>query len=312
MKPELVMICPLMPKIVEALDAAYTVHRLWEAEDPDALLASVADRVRGVATDGVRGCSAAQMDALPKLEIIAVQGVGVDSVDLDHARRKGIIVTNTPDVLNDDVADLAIGLLIAVARKLPQGDRFVREGRWLQGAFPLQTTVKGKKVGIVGMGRIGREIATRVAAMKAEIGYHTRSRRDDVPWAHHETLLGLARWADVLIVIVPGGAETRHLISREVIEALGPKGILINVARGSVIDEAAMVDALVTGRLGGAGLDVFAEEPKVPEALFGLDTVVLQPHVGSATVETRAAMGQLVIDNLAAHFAGLPAVTPVT
>jgi lactate dehydrogenase-like 2-hydroxyacid dehydrogenase len=311
-KAEIVMVGPLMPTVVAALDAAYTVHRLWQAEDQATFLAGIADRVRGVATDGVKGCSAALMDALPKLEVIAVQGVGVDAVDLGHAAKKSIVVTNTPDVLNDDVADLAIGLLIAAARRIPQGDRFVREGGWLKAAYPLQTTVAGKKVGIVGMGRIGREIAVRAEALKTEIAYHSRTKRDDVPWPHHPDLVGMAEWADVLIVIVPGGSATRQMIDARVLRALGPKGILVNVARGSVVDEPALVEALSSGTLGAAALDVFADEPRVPEALLGLDNVVLQPHVGSATVETRAAMGQLVIDNLAAHFAGRSVITPVS
>ncbi|HWI84806.1 MAG TPA: 2-hydroxyacid dehydrogenase [Sphingomonas sp.] len=262
---------------------------------------------------GGSGVDAATMDAAPDLRMIALSVVGYDSVDLGHARSKGISVTNTPDVLTDDVADLAIGLMIAVARRLPACDHYVREGRWVrEGPPPLARRAGGRKIGVLGLGRIGQAIAARAAAFAVEVGYYSRQPRAEGASYHYaNTPLALAAWADVLIVSVAGGAGTAGLVDRAVIEALGPKGTLINIARGSVIDEAAMVAALVDGRLGAAGLDVFADEPHVPEALLGLENVVLLPHQGSATRETRAAMGQLALDNLAAFFAGRPLLTPI-
>lgn len=313
MNPEILLVGPLAPPpIMAALETEFTVHRLWEAPDRAALLAAVAGRVRGMATTGELGASAELMDALPKLEIIACYGVGVDAIDRAQARARGIVVTNTPEVLNDDVADLAIALMLAVARRLGEADRFVRSGRWLQEKLGLGHRVSGKRLGIVGLGRIGQVIARRAAAFDMQIGYHQRRASPDLPYPYYADLVELARDSDFLVVIVPGGAATRHLIDRAVLDALGPKGTLINVARGSVVDETALVEALAEGRLGAAGLDVFANEPKVPETLFAMDNVVLLPHIGSATLETRAAMGQLVIDNLRAHFAGQPVLTPVS
>jgi lactate dehydrogenase-like 2-hydroxyacid dehydrogenase len=215
-------------------------------------------------------------------------------------------------VLTDDVADMALGLMLTVLRRLCVGDRFVRDGRWARkDIMPLATRLTGKRLGILGLGRIGRAIARRAAAFETVIAYTGRRAHDDAPYRFEPSLVALARDSDVLVVSVAGGAGTRGLVSREVLEALGPEGVLINVARGAVIDEPALVEALCQGRLGGAGLDVFANEPHVPEALLGLEQVVLQPHRGSATHETREAMGRLVLDNLAAHFAGRPLPTQV-
>jgi len=312
MKPDVLIVGPMYQPTLDALDREFTTHKLWLAPDCKALLASCADRVRGIATTGFVGADAALIDALPKLEIISSFGVGYDTVDVAAARRRNVIVTNTPGVLNDAVADLAIGLMIAAARRIPQGDRFVREGKWIKQGLPLARHVTGKRLGIVGLGRIGQAIAKRAAGFDLKISYHSRHRVRESPFAYYERLVDLARNSDFLVAIVPGGNETHHLIHEEVMRALGPKGILVNVARGSVVDEKALVKCLQEGALGGAALDVFEEEPKVPEALFTMDNVVLQPHVGSATHETRTAMGQLTIDNLVAHFAGKPVLTPVT
>jgi hydroxypyruvate reductase len=237
--------------------------------------------------------------------------VGYDGIDVAAAKRRGITVTNTPDVLNDCVADLAMGLTIAAARRLSEGDRYVRAGKWLKGPMPLATRVSGKRLGIVGFGRIGQTIAKRASGFEMQIAYHSRRPVADAPFKHYPSLVELAKSSDFLVVITPGGKETFHLINEEVMRALGPKGILVNVARGSVVDEKALVKVLQEGALGGAGLDVFEDEPKVPEALFAMDNVVLAPHVGSATHETRTAMGNLCVDNLVLHFGGKPVLTRV-
>jgi lactate dehydrogenase-like 2-hydroxyacid dehydrogenase len=312
MKPDLVSIEPLRPQSMAELAETFTVHALpadrsrWvEAVAP------VAERVRFVQTTGFSGCPSDLMRALPNLEIVGVMGVGVDAVDLAQARARGIAVTNTPDVLNDDVADLGIALLLMAARHLALSDRYVRDGRWKRlGNQALATKVSGKRLGIVGMGRIGKVVARRAAAFDMDISYHARNAAD-VPYRHMPDLVAMARTVDFMIVIVPGGPGTKGLIGAEVIAALGPQGILVNVSRGSVVDEPALVEALVSGRLGGAGLDVFADEPNVPEALLGLDNVVLAPHVGSGTNETRGAMADLVVNNLRAHLSGEKLLTPV-
>lgn len=311
MKPELVLVGPMMPHVMEAIDEDFTVHRLWEATDSDALLAEVGERVTAIGTRGDLGASAALIDALPKLEIISCYGVGVDSIDLARAAERNVIVTNTPDVLNDDVANMAIALLLATSRRICAGDRHVRSGAWLQGEMPLARSIRGKKVGILGLGRIGKDIARKAAVFGVELCYHGRKQQDDVDYRYYGDLVEMARDCDYLVVICPGGEATRNLVNRTVMDALGPEGVLINVARGTVVDEPELVLALQEGRLGGAGLDVFVEEPKVPEALFTMDQVVLQPHSGSATVETRRAMGDLVVQNLRAHIAGKPVLTPV-
>jgi lactate dehydrogenase-like 2-hydroxyacid dehydrogenase len=310
-KPEVLALIDVHPGTTARLEQNYVLHRLWEG-DPDRLVAEVAPRVRAAVTNGIVGMKGDLIEALPALEIIGVFGVGVDAVDLAAARAKGVRVTNTPDVLTEGVAELGIALLLAVARRIPYNDRFVRAGRWPKEGDPaLASSLAGRRLGIVGLGRIGRRVAQLAEAFGMEIRYGGPRRKDDVPWRYYDDLAALARDVDVLVLTSKGGAETAGLIGREVIEALGPEGWLINIARGSVVDEPALVEALVGGRLGAAGLDVFASEPQVPEALLGLDNVVLQPHQGSASEETRAAMGRLVLDNLEAHFAGRPLLTPV-
>ena len=290
------------------LQTKYTVHKLHEATDKEAFLAGLGDRVRGIAGGQV---PAALMDKLPKLEIIANFGVGYDSIDTAAAKARNIRVTNTPNVLNDAVAELTIGLMIALARRIPQAHQFVRDGNWPKGAFPLLTELNGKTVGILGLGRIGKEIAVRAQAMKMRVVYHGRRKQPDEPFVYYSDLAQMARDADWLVIIAPGGQGTEKIVSRRVLEALGPDGYLVNMARGSLVDEAAMVEMLKSRALGGAALDVFENEPQVPTALFGLDNVVLSPHQGSATNQTRNKMGALVVANLDAWFAGEPLISPV-
>lgn len=310
-KPDVLIVAPMFPAAIETIEREFSAHKLYHAQDPNALIASVADRVRGIATVGTVGAKAELIEALPKLEIIACFGVGYDGVDVEAARKHGIIVTNTPDVLTDCVADLTLSLLLAVARRICVADRYVRSGRWLQGPMPLSSRVGGKLCGIVGLGRIGVAVAKRAQAFGMDIAYHGPRPKKDVVYRYYPSLIALARDADYLVLTMPGGPETRHLVDAAIIDALGPEGTLINVARGSVVDEAALVDALKSGRLGGAGLDVYENEPQVPDVLLTMDNVVLLPHIGSATRETRAAMGELTVANLRAHFAGQPVLTRV-
>ena len=298
----------LLATCEDALAAKYTVHRLHEAADKDALLASVRDRVRGIAGGYVQ---AELMDRLPKLEIIANFGVGYDSIDTQAAKARNIRVTNTPNVLNDAVAEITIGLMIALARRIPQAHQFVRDSNWLKGNFPLLTELNGKTVGILGLGRIGKEIAVRAQAMKMRVVYFGRHKQHDEPFVYYSDLTEMARDVDWLVIIAPGGKGTEKIVSRQVLEALGPEGYLVNMARGTLVDEAAMVELLQSKALGGAALDVFENEPRVPQALFALDNVVLSPHQGSATHQTRNKMGALVVANLDAWFAGDPLISPV-
>jgi hydroxypyruvate reductase len=312
-KPEILEIVDVHPGTTAELEEAYVVRKLWLADDADAFLARVGPGVRGIATNGIAGTKGVPLAALPNLEIVGVFGVGVDAVDLATARSKGVRVTNTPDVLTEGVAELGMALLLDVARCVTRNDRYVRQGRWPQeGDPPLAWSLTGRRLGILGLGRIGRRVAELASAFGMQIAYSARSRKADVDYAYYDDPVKLAGAVDCLVVSCVGGPTTAGLVSREVIEALGPKGWLISIARGSVVDEDALVDALVSGRLGAAGLDVFAKEPQVPDALRGLDNVVLQPHQGSASEETRGAMGRLMLDNLAAHFAGRPLLTPVT
>jgi hydroxypyruvate reductase len=310
-KPEVLELIDVHAGTTARLDEAYGLHRLWQAGDQRRFVAEVAPGVRAAVTNGIVGMKGELIEALPALEIIGVFGVGVDAVDLAIAKARGVRVTNTPEVLTEGVAELAIALLLAVARRIPFNDRFVRAGRWPKEGDPaLSNSLAGRRLGIVGLGRIGRRVAELADAFGMEVCY-TGPRRKDVPWRYYGDLVELAREVDCLMLTCKGGPDTARLIGREVIEALGPEGWLINVSRGSVVDEPALVDALVNGRLGAAGLDVFASEPRVPEVLLDLDNVVFQPHQGSASEETRSAMGKLVLDNLAAHFAGRPLLTPV-
>jgi len=302
---DVLQMVPLRPEVQKELEARYRVHPKSEFE-------KVAGIVRGCVTNGHAGPPPDWIDRMPKLEVIASASVGYDGIPVEYARSKGIPVTNTPDVLNDDVADLAIGLMIMTARRLVVSERYVRAGRWpKEGEYPLAYRASGKRVGILGMGRIGKEIGKRAEAMNNTVAYHSRRPVKDVSYRHYPDLVELAKNSDFLIVIIPSTPKTQKIVNKAVIEALGPAGILVNVARGAVVDEDALVEALTSGKLGGAGLDVFANEPQVPQVLFGMDNVVLQPHVGSATYETRRAMSQLVLDNLDAKFAGRPLLTEI-
>jgi lactate dehydrogenase-like 2-hydroxyacid dehydrogenase len=276
----------------------FGAHRLADETDPGAYVAQHGGEFTALVTSARFGASAAMIAAMPALKVICSFGVGYDTIDVDAATRRGIAVSNTPDVLNDCVADIAFGLLIDVARGISASDRLVRRGDWLKGAFPLQTRVSGKRLGILGLGRIGRVIAKRAAGFEMEVRYHNRRPVAGVDFRYESTLTGLAQWADFLVVASAGGGNTRHLVSAEVLAALGANGYLINIARGSVIDEAALLDALINRRIAGAGLDVYENEPNVPERLFGLDNVVLLPHIASGTHETRQAMADLTLANL--------------
>jgi len=301
----------LSPLLVPQLEAAFSVHDRLHDTDP-AAFAAIAPTIRAIAASGESKVPAELIAKLPKLEIISVMGVGYDGVDVAAAKARGAVVTHTPNVLNDDVADLAIGLMLSAARQLPAADRHVRSGQWAaSGPMPLARKMSGARLGLVGMGRIGQAIAHRAAAFGMSIAYTSRSPRAGVAHRYVANPVALAAESDFLVVITPGGAGTRGLINAEVLTALGTKGILVNVARGSVVDESALIDALERGVIGGAGLDVFENEPNVPERLRALPHVVLAPHIGSATAQTRQAMADLAFGNLQAHFAGQPLLSPV-
>jgi D-3-phosphoglycerate dehydrogenase len=293
------------------LESRYVIHKLWEAADKPAFLSERAPSIRAIATRGELGASAELMSALPALEIVSCYGVGTDAIDLGHARDRGIRVTNTPDALTEDVADIGIGLLLATARKIPQADGHVRSGAWARGNMALVTRVHGKTLGIAGMGRVGAAVARRAAAFDCEISYFDVDSRADLPYTYVGELIELARQVEFLIVTMAGGESTRDIVNAGVLAALGPAGILINISRGSTVEEQALLAALESGGIAGAGLDVFWNEPHIDARFLALDNVVLQPHHASGTIETRKAMGQLVRDNLAAHFAGQSLLTPV-
>lgn len=304
-KPSVLQVGRLPPWLEQRLNDEFAITLLDKQADRAAFLRDDGARFTGVVTSAFAGADAALIAALPSLQVISNFGVGVDRIDLAAAKARGIAVGHTPDVLNDCVADMAMGLVIDVARRSMEADRFVRAGRWATGggkSIGLGRKVSGARMGIVGLGRIGQTIARRADGFDMAVRYHSRNPVADVPWTHEPSLLELARWADFLVVIVAGGAGTRHLINADVLHALGPRGFLVNVARGSVIDESALVQALQQGVIAGAGLDVFENEPHAPEALFGLDNVVLLPHIASNTEETREAMGLLTLDNLRGHY----------
>ncbi len=309
-KPHVLTVSRLPPLYLDALNATYTVHDRLHESDP-AAFERIAPLVRAIAASGESKVPGALMARLPALKLVSVMGVGYDGVDVATAKQRGVMVTHTPDVLNDEVADTAIGLMLCAARQLPAADRHVRAGHWLQGPLPLSRRVTGARLGIVGMGRIAKAIAHRAQAFNMPVAYTARSAKAELPYTYYATPAELAAHSDFLVVITPGGAATRKLIDATVLRALGAKGILVNVARGSVVDETALIEALQTGVLGGAALDVFEDEPRVPQALMDMPHVVLAPHIGSATRETRQAMADLALDNLRLHFAGQPLLTPV-
>jgi lactate dehydrogenase-like 2-hydroxyacid dehydrogenase len=313
-KLDVLMVGPVMPLIEQGIGRAFTLHKLWEARDREALIAKLAPRLRAMAAGGGKHelMGADFLGRFPKLEIISSFGVGYDHVDAKWAAAHGIVVTNTPDVLTEEVADTALGLLLCTVRELPQAERYLRAGKWLDGDYPLtRATLRDRTVGMVGLGRIGKAIARRLDAFRVPVVYHSRHPQPGVPYRHYANLVAMARDVDLLLVVTPGGPATRNLIDASVLEALGPDGILINMARGSVVDEPALIAALEAGKILSAGLDVFANEPRVPPELMAMENVVLFPHVGSASVHTRDAMGQLVVDNLLSWAAGKGPLTPV-
>ncbi|WP_144638136.1 2-hydroxyacid dehydrogenase [Bordetella genomosp. 13] len=301
---DLLMVGPLAPALIDDIGGRYRLHRLWEAADRTAFLREHAAAIRGIVTSGRFGADRALIESLPNLEVINSFGVGYDPIDVDAARERKVVVTNTPGVLDECVADTALALMLAVPRRIAEADRYVREGRWPEANFGLGRKVTGKRCGIVGLGNIGRQIAARAEAFGMSIAYCNRSPRPDAPerYRYYADPAELAAHSDFLVLALPGGAGTRHLVDARVLKALGSQGYLINVARGTVVDEQALVRALQRGEIAGAGLDVFEHEPRVPQALIDSDRTVLLPHIGSGTFETRDAMGDLLLANLDGWF----------
>ncbi|WP_137176536.1 2-hydroxyacid dehydrogenase [Roseomonas sp. AR75] len=311
MKPGVLVVGELPAWDLEALTERFDVHLYYAAEDKDGMVARNRETIRAIATKGEVGASAALMDALPKLEIIGCYGVGYDLIDVPAAKARGIRVTNTPDVLTEEVADMAMGLLLAAARRIPAGDAWVRDGSWKsKGSMPLQTRVWGKRIGIVGLGRIGAAIARRAEAFRMPIAYSARQKKD-VAYDWYATPAAMAPHVDILMVSAAGGAATKGLVDKAAIDALRPGAIFCNVSRGTVVDEAALLAALREKRIAAAGLDVFLNEPDIDPEFLTFDHVVLQPHAASATVETRKDMGRLMRENLEAQMDGRPLLTPV-
>ncbi|QDH16811.1 2-hydroxyacid dehydrogenase [Swingsia samuiensis] len=307
MKPEILLLEPMMSEIEKELYDAYVVHPYQSGDD----IAKFAPQIRGIATGGGTGVPRAIMDQLPALEIIAVNGVGTDAIDLVETQRRNIAVTTTAGVLTDDVADLALALILASLRDIVAGDEFAHKKLWGKETLPLSRKMSGKKLGIFGMGNIGRAVARRAQGFDMRVSYNSRKDEGLKDVTYVPSLTELARQSDILVISVSGGPATRHLVNQEVLEALGPKGLLVNISRGTVVDEAALIEALKAKKLGWAALDVFENEPHIPDELLGMQNVLVQPHRASATIETRLQMGKLVVDNLAAHFAGKPLLTPV-
>jgi lactate dehydrogenase-like 2-hydroxyacid dehydrogenase len=312
MKPYLLQNGRLIPALESQLTAEFDIHPLWQEKDPQAFLAAHGARFNGLVTSARVGADRDLIGALPELKLIASFGVGYDSIDLAAVRARGLAFSNTPDVLNDCVADLAFGLVLDVTRGLSAADRFVRRGDWERGTpVAVTTRASGKNLGILGLGRIGQAIARRSAGFEMPVRYHSRNPVAGVQWMHEPSLIELARWADILMVACAGGPATHHLVSAAVLDALGPKGYLVNISRGTVVDETALVDALCRQKIAGAGLDVYQREPHVPEALLKLDNVVLLPHVASTTHETRQAMSDLVLANVRSFYGNGKLLTPV-
>ena len=308
---ELLVVARMPDFLLDDLRQDFTLHDLSAAADPERLLEEVGPRIRGAVAGGMKGPDAALIARLPRLEIIASNSVGYDATDVPAAQARGVIVTHTPDVLTDDVADLAMTLMLMVGRRVGEAERFIRDRRWPQGPMPLGVKVSGKRLGIVGLGRIGAAVARRAAGFGMTIRYTDIVVKAGAPYLFVPGLRDLARQSDFLLVSCVGGPTTRGLIDAAVLDALGPKGFLINVARGTIIDEPALVRALQEKRIAGAGLDVFLDEPRAPAELLEMDNVVVTPHIASGTQETRRAMAALVAANLRAHFAGRPVLTPV-
>ncbi|XP_028756139.1 hydroxyphenylpyruvate reductase-like [Neltuma alba] len=305
------MTCPMLSYLEQELDRRFKLFKLWNYPSFSVFAQSSSTSIRAVVGDTKIGADAQMIDSLPNLEIVSTYSVGLDKIDLTKCKERGIRVTNTPDVLTDDVADLAIGLALAVLRRISEGDRFVKNGLWKKAGFELGAKFSGKAVGILGLGRIGSAIAKRAIAFGCPVSYHSRSEKPDTGYKYYSNILDLAANSEILVVACALTNETYHIVNREVIDALGPKGILVNIGRGKHVDEPELVRALTEGRLAGAGLDVFEDEPEVPEQLFGLENAVLLPHVGTDTIQTCKAMAELVIQNLEAHFLNKPLLNPV-
>lgn len=311
MKSEILQIGPLLPETMQILDETYRVYRYDLAADKEMLLGEIAPRVTAIATRGDYVVSSQLMDRLPLLKLIASAGAGYDGIEAAEARHRGISVTNTPGIVSECVADMAFALMLATVRRVLVYDRFVRCGAWTRAKPALTDKLWGERLGIVGLGGIGKAIGRRAEAFRMDIAYFGRRPQSGVSYRYFDDIRELARFARILVIAVPGGTATTRLVGREVIDALGPDSYLVNVSRGSVVDEPYLVDALSAQRIAGAGLDVFADEPTVPEALFTLDNVVLQPHMGSGSNATRIATGRLLLDNLAAFFGNRPLISPV-
>lgn len=308
--PDILLVGGLMPMIVDQLSTRFTLHRLpesWEGAPPEAH----APEIRAIAAAGHAAIGKTLLDRYPNLELLAKFGVGYETVDVHSAASRGIVVTNTPDVLTEEVADLAVGLLIATLRQIPQADRYARSGKWLDRSFPLTASLRDRTVGILGLGRIGKALARRLQGFGVDLVYHGRSRQAGVSYPFYASLSDMARDVDVLVSTAPGGPGTDGLVDKQVLDALGPDGVFINIGRGTVVDQPALIEALTEKRILSAGLDVFADEPHIPPELTAMDNVVLLPHVGSGSVHTRNAMGQLLVDNVFAWFEGRGPLTPV-
>ena len=307
----LLQVSVLPPFLMERREQEYTIHDFIDPADPDALLEEIGPKLRGILAGGMKGPNATLINRLPNLEIISSFSVGFDATDVVAAQARGVIVTHTPEVLTGDVADLAMAFILMAPRRIGESERFLREGKWLQGRMDLGTTVRGKRLGILGLGRIGKAVARRAEVFGLQIGYFDIKPMGDLAYRSYATLMDLAEASDILLVACEGGEANRSVVSSEVIEAIGPKGFLVNTARGPIVDQAAVGAALEDGKLAGAALDVFDGEPQVPAKMMAMENVVLTPHIASSTHETRRAMGDLVYDNLRAHFAGKPVLTPV-
>ena len=311
-KPDILVHGPVMPMIIEQLGKSFTVHKLWEAKDRDQLIAGLAPTLRAIVAGGGHGrLDGAFMSQFPKLEMISSFGVGYDHIDAKWAGEHGITVANTPDVLTEEVADTTLGLLLSTVREMPQAERYLRAGKWVEKAYPLTATLRHRKAGILGLGRIGKAIARRLEAFGVSVAYYGRRQQSDVSYRYYSDLVEMARDIDILIVVVPGGPETKNIVDAKVLAALGPTGILINVARGSVVDEAALIKALKDKTIASAGLDVFVNEPQVPKELLAMEHIVLFPHLGSASHDARDGMGQRVVDNMTGWLEGKGPLSPV-
>lgn len=308
---DLLQVSMLPPFLVERLKKEFTLHDFIDPADPDKVLDEVGPKIRGILAGGMKGPNANLINRLENLEIIASFSVGFDATDVAAAQARGVIVTHTPEVLTGDVADLAMTFILMAPRRIGESERFLRDGKWLKGRMDLGTTVKGKRLGILGLGRIGKAVARRAEVFGINIGYYDTKPMGDLPYQPHASLLELAAASDMLLVACEGGQATRGLVDASVLDALGPNGFLINTARGTIVDQAALVGALKEGRIAGAALDVFDGEPAVPAELLAMENVILTPHIASSTQETRRAMADLVHDNVRAHFDGKPVLTPV-